>query len=80
MAKLVRKRADAAGIAAKRISPHALRHTYAVRSLRQGGNVVAISRLLGHTSIATTQRYVNHLAVSELRAAVPELPLGEPAA
>jgi len=65
----------AAGIDAKHVSPHALRHTFALRSLRSGGNVVAVSKLLGHASITTTQRYVDHLALGELRAAVPDLPL-----
>jgi len=65
----------ASGIDAKHVSPHALRHTFALRSLRRGGNVVAVSKLLGHASITTTQRYVDHLALGELRAAVPELPL-----
>ncbi len=65
----------AAGIAAKQISPHSLRHTYALRALRHGGNVVAVSKLLGHASIATTQRYLDHLQLSELRRAVPYLPL-----
>jgi integrase/recombinase XerC len=79
MRELVRERADAAGIAAKRVSPHALRHTFAMRALRHGGNVVAVSKLLGHSSIATTQLYVSSLANSELRAAIPKLPI-EPAA
>jgi len=65
----------AAGIDAKHVSPHALRHTFALRSLRSGGNVVAVSKLLGHASITATQRYVDHLALGELRAAVPDLPL-----
>ncbi len=74
MGQLVAKLATAAGIDAKAISPHSLRHSYALRALRHGGNVVAVSKLLGHASIQTTQRYVDHLATSELRAAVPMLP------
>jgi site-specific recombinase XerD len=64
-----------AGLAAKAISPHALRHTYAIRALRAGGNVIAVQKLLGHASVATTQRYLDHLALGELRAAVPPLPV-----
>ena len=75
ISRLVGQMAIAAGISAKRVTPHALRHTYAIRCLRAGGNVVAVAKLLGHSSIVTTQRYVDHLAVSELRAAVPALPL-----
>ena len=72
---LVERATAAAGIEAKRISPHSMRHTYALRTLRAGGNVVAVSKLLGHASVATTQKYVDHLALSELRAAVPSLPV-----
>jgi integrase len=46
-----------------------------VRSLRHGANVVAVSKLLGHASIATTQKYTDHLAIGEQRAAIPHLPL-----
>ena len=75
VAYLVARCAEAAGINAKRVSTHSMRHTYALRSLRAGGNVVAVSKLLGHASIATTQRYVDHLATGELRQAVPPLPV-----
>lgn len=63
-----------AGIDARRVSPHSLRHSYAVRALRAGANVAAVSKLLGHANVATTSRYLDHLAIAELRAAVPELP------
>jgi site-specific recombinase XerD len=66
--------AGAAGIAAKRVSPHVLWHTFAIRALRTGGNVVAVSKLLGHSSLTTTQRYVDHLATAELRSSIPTLP------
>ncbi len=66
--------AAAAGIDAKRVSPHALRHTYALRALRSGANVVAVGKLLGHASIQTTQRYLDHLETAELRRSVPPLP------
>lgn len=75
LSRLVTDIAMAAGIAAKRVTPHSLRHTFAIRCLRGGGSVVAVARLLGHANIATTQRYVDHLATAELRAAVPALPL-----
>jgi len=74
---LVRRALERAGLAAKAISPHALRHTYAIRALRAGGNVIAVQKLLGHASVATTQPYLDHLALGELRAAVPPLPLSE---
>jgi site-specific recombinase XerD len=74
LSRLVTELAETAGISAKRVTPHSLRHTYAIRCLRAGGNVVAVAKLLGHSTIATTQRYVDHLATSELRSSVPALP------
>lgn len=32
-----------------------------------------MSKLLGHASLTTTQRYVDHLARAELRASIPAL-------
>lgn len=46
---------------AGRISPHSLRHTFATDVLNETGNLELVRRLLGHTDISTTQRYL-HLA------------------
>jgi site-specific recombinase XerD len=67
--------AGRAGLEEAGISPHALRHTFAIRVLRGGANVVAVSKLLGHASIATTQRYCDHLDSRELRSYMPRLAL-----
>lgn len=57
------------------VTPHMLRHTYAVRALLHGdGNVMAISKLLGHRQLSTTQRYLDHLEMPDLLASVPPLP------
>ena len=42
--------------------PHGLRHTYAVELERAGVPVSQISKLLGHSSIAVTSRYLDHLS------------------
>jgi site-specific recombinase XerD len=67
-----------AGIA-KRVHPHGLRHTYAVELLTQGVPIDVISKLLGHSSIAVTARYLDHLtnqqAIDALQAVdFPALP------
>ncbi len=41
-----------------RISAHTFRHTYAVQFMQQGGDVYKLSRLLGHESVSTTERYL----------------------
>lgn len=80
ISRVVQQTARTAGISAKRVSPHALRHSFAMRSIRAGGNVVALARLMGHASIKTTQRYVDHLATADLRSSIPPLPIGGRAA
>jgi integrase/recombinase XerC len=49
-----------------RVHPHGLRHTHAVELRREGWQIPQISRQLGHSSIATTQTYVDHLYPAEV--------------
>jgi integrase/recombinase XerD len=46
---------------------HAFRHTMATSYIRRGGSVAALQRLLGHSSITTTMRYV-HVQTADLSA------------
>jgi integrase/recombinase XerD len=57
----------------KRLSPHGLRHAYASRALRAGAHVVHIKALLGHSSLLTTQRYLDRVSIDEMRGIVPAL-------
>jgi integrase/recombinase XerD len=44
----------------KKVSPHVLRHTFAVCYLHRGGNLRALQSILGHGSISTTDVYLNY--------------------
>jgi len=69
-ARIIKHLAEVADIK-KRISPHALRHTFAFSSYLYCRNLMAVSKLLGHATITTTQRYVQHLDQLDLRKAIP---------
>jgi len=56
-----------AGIEGVNVTPHALRHTAATMYLRQGGNPLMLQRLLGHSTLAMTNRYLQAVGADDLR-------------
>lgn len=62
--RLMHYSAKRAGI--KELTPHALRHTFATRYLQAGGDIYILSKILGHSSVAITERVYAHLLGEDL--------------
>lgn len=68
-----------AGIATPRLSPHALRHFFALAFLKNGGDAMSLQKLLGHSSLEMVRNYVNMTddeAIARHRSASPLDKLG----
>jgi site-specific recombinase XerD len=67
----LRRAAARAGVE-KRVHPHGLRHTHAAELMAEGVPANVIQQQLGHSSLATTSVYLDHIApadrVARLRA------------
>jgi site-specific recombinase XerD len=63
--RLLPRLASKAGID-KRVHPHGLRHTHAAELASEGVPVNLVQAQLGHASLATTDRYLRHIAPAAL--------------
>lgn len=54
----------------RRVHAHGLRHTHAAELRQEGVDIGLISKQLGHRSIATTARYLDHIAPWDVVAAM----------
>ena len=64
--RTVRAVSKRAGITSK-VTPHALRHSFATHMLKRGADVRVLQELLGHANLATTQIYT-HVSLAHERA------------
>lgn len=63
--RVLKRKADEAGIT-KRVHPHGLRHTHAAELASEGVPINIISKQLGHSNIATTSHYLDHIAPQQV--------------
>ncbi len=65
--QIVRRIKERAGVDKIRVSPHTFRHTFARMFLERGGEVYRLSRLMGHTDVKVTEKYLKDFTSREAR-------------
>lgn len=61
---MIRNCAKSAGLTNKKVSAHTFRHTFASVLVKNGADVVAVQKMLGHADLSTTQGYIRTLGVN----------------
>ncbi len=69
---MLRRRTERAGLD-RRVHAHGFRHSHAANMAAEGLPLNVIQRQLGHTNLATTSRYLDHVAPEDVIAAVRKM-------
>lgn len=56
--KMLKNYGKKVGVTGVRVSPHTFRHYGAIKYLRSNGDPISLMKILGHTSLSMTERYV----------------------
>jgi len=67
LGQLIVRLGKKAGITGVRVSPHTFRHGFACAYLIAGGDLYKLSRLMGHTSVKVTERYLGAIKARQAR-------------
>ena len=68
---IMREAAEMVGVRETvRVSPHTCRHTFAHLQLKNGLDLYSLSRVMGHESVAITQRYLEGIRDDQVIKAV----------
>jgi integrase/recombinase XerD len=62
---MARNHARKAGVQ-KRVTPHVFRHTFATELIRNGADICAVQKMLGHSDLKTTTIYT-HVAGCDVK-------------
>ena len=63
--KILKNYAQDAGISGE-ITPHTIRHSFAVHMIENGADLHSVQEMMGHSDISTTQLYLN-MNISRMR-------------
>lgn len=59
MSSIFKRIKEKSGLQGARVSCHTWRHTFAKNYLMNGGDIFSLQKLLGHSDLTTTKRYLN---------------------